>query len=316
MAPSDRGPSERDAGAPGLGEPDGFLVAVDEVDRIHFLDWRRPDGAASPVLLIHGLAGNAWTWAPVARRLRGTHHVVAEDLRGHGLSDAPTSGYRPDELATDSLAVAEGAGLLDAGSGLLVAGHGFGAIVAAWLARRLGAACAGLVLVDGGWEHPAEATGLEPDELLRALEEPPEVLQSMAAWLADRAAFDPDTWDADQERAARTEVIELPAGRVVSVTRPHVLAGCVAAMYEHQPFEVLAAVEAPISALLAAEDETGSRRPRLAALNAALRAGGRPGLRAIDLSAWGHNLMRYRPDAVAAAIQTARDVDPAYHPGS
>jgi pimeloyl-ACP methyl ester carboxylesterase len=299
-------------------EPGGFLVTVDDVDRIHFLDWGLPpvDGASSPVLLIHGLAATAWVWAPVAARLRDRHHVVAQDLRGHGLSDAPTTGYRPVELAEDALAVAEGARLLEpAPLGLVLAGHGFGGIVAAWLARRLGPTCGGLVLVDGGWEHPLDATGLEPDELLRSLEEPPEVLRSMDAWLADRAAFDPATWDADQERAARAAVVELPAGRVVSVARPHVLAGCVEAMYEHRPAEVVAQVEAPILALVAA-DEDGFRRRRLVALQDALRDAGRPALTIVDLPEAGHNLMRYRPEAVVAAIETAGASGAAYHPGS
>src|SRR5688572_14483467 len=135
MAGTHSGPG--DAGA---ADPRGFLVSVGEIDRVHFLDWGPPAGAAGaagvsgsqpPVLLIHGLAGTAWTWAPVARRLRDRYHVVAQDLRGHGLSDAPTWGYGPEELAEDALVVAEGAGLLEAVPPLVVAGHGFGAIVAA-----------------------------------------------------------------------------------------------------------------------------------------------------------------------------------------
>jgi pimeloyl-ACP methyl ester carboxylesterase len=325
--------------ARGSPDPEGFLVTVGEVDRIHFLDWGEPRSGAdraafrqegrgagtdaagpqSPVLLIHGIAATAWTWAPVARRLRARHRVVAQDLRGHGLSDAPPFGYRPGDLVDDALAVADGAGLLvgDA-EPLIVAGHGFGAIVAAWLARRLGEACGGLVLVDGGWERPAETTGLEPDELVRALDEPPEVLRSMDAWLADREAFDPSTWDVDQERAARAAVVELPAGRVVLVARPHVLAGCVEAMFEHDPLAVLPAVRAPIVALVASGDAVGegssTRRAALEAVDRAVRRAGLPAVTVIELPDAGHNLMRYRPDAVAAAIETASASARAYHP--
>ena len=75
------------------------------------------------------------------------------DLRGHGLSDAPTEAYEPELLAEDVVAVAEGSGLLgDPADRVVLVGHGFGAIVAAWAATRLGERCAGLVLVDGGWE--------------------------------------------------------------------------------------------------------------------------------------------------------------------
>ena len=110
---------------------------------------------------------------------------------------------------------------------VVLAGHGFGAIVAAAAAGALGPRCAGLVLVDGGWESLEASTGLDVDEFLRGLDEPPEVMRSMTAFLADRAAFDPATWDADQERAARATVVETHAGRVVPVTRPHVLEACV-----------------------------------------------------------------------------------------
>ena len=81
-------------------EPDGFVVVVEPGDRIHFLDWGGGAGPAMPagVLLIHGLSNTAWSWTPVARRLRAARHVVAMDLRGHGLSDAPTEGYDAGDL--------------------------------------------------------------------------------------------------------------------------------------------------------------------------------------------------------------------------
>ena len=58
----------------------------------------RPADPGDPpgVLLLHGLASTAWSWAPVARRLTAAARVVAMDLRGHGLSDSPTEGYEPD----------------------------------------------------------------------------------------------------------------------------------------------------------------------------------------------------------------------------
>jgi pimeloyl-ACP methyl ester carboxylesterase len=283
-------------------EPDGFVVVVEPNDRIHFLDWGVPSGDVPGVLLIHGLSSTAWSWVSVARRLRGDRRTVAMDLRGHGLSDAPTTGYDPETLAGDTLAVAEGSGLL-AGGPIVLAGHGFGAIVAAWTAARLGADCAGLVLVDGGWEDLAETTGLEPDEFLRVVDEPPEVLRSMATYLADRAAFDPGTWDADQERAARAAVVELPAGRVVPSSRPHAIAGSVAAMFAYRPDETLPAVTAPIAALMAADDEDGTRSSSLVAVQRTLAAVGRPPIRVAAFPGDGHNLPRHRPVEVTAAIQ-------------
>src|SRR3990172_3506857 len=85
----------------------------------------------------------------------------------------------------------------------------------------------GVGLVDGGWEELAEATRQSPPEFLAALAEPPEVLASMEAFLADRRAFDPGTWDADQERAARAQVDEKHAGHVALVTRSIAVRGMV-----------------------------------------------------------------------------------------
>ena len=280
------------------------MVVVEPGDRIHFLDWGGELDVGDPgVLLIHGLSNTAWSWAPVARRLRATRHVVAMDLRGHGLSDAPTEGYDPPSFAGDVLAAAEGSGLLaETDDRVVLAGHGFGAIVAAWGAAGLGERCAGLVLVDGGWESLEAASGMEVEEFLRGLDEPPEVMRSMAAFLADRAAFDGATWDADQERAARATVVETHAGKVVPATRPHALEASVRAMFRYDPLATLAAVSAPVVAIAAADDEEGSRSKALAAASAARVAAGRSRIRAASFGHDGHNLMRYRPEAVSAAI--------------
>jgi len=284
------------------GEPPGFVVVVAPGDRIHFLDWGGPDAAGGPgVVLVHGLAASAWVWAPVARRLIGTRRTVAMDLRGHGLSDAPTDdgAYDLDVLADDVVAVAEGSGLFDEAPAVTLVGHGFGAIVAAAAAAVLGSRCARLVLVDGGLDHLPTATGLEVDEFLRGLDEPPEVLRSMGAWLADRRGWDPATWDADQERATRATVVETPAGRLVSATRPHALEAAVRTMFGYRPEEILPRAQAAIVAVrrITPGDEAavgpGEAPPSWPAVG---------GLTLLDVPAPGHNLLRYRPDEVTAAI--------------
>jgi len=286
-----------------LAEPDGFVVLVEPGDRLHFLDWGGPPPGPPGLLLIHGLSNTAWSWAPVARRVRTVRHVVAMDLRGHGLSDSPTDGYDEDTLADDVVAVAEGSGLLDTtGDRVVLAGHGFGGVVAAWAAAAMGERCAGLVLVDGGWEDLETATGVEVDEFLRGLDEPPEVMRSLGAFLADRQAFDPSTWDADQQRAAAATVVETHAGKVVPATRPHALEASVRAMFRYDPVSTLADVTAPVVAVAAADDETGSRAAALTAASGARTAAGLGAIRVVSFEHDGHNLMRYRPEAVSAAI--------------
>ena len=294
--------------------PAGYVVTVEPGDRIHFQDWGGTTvGTERPgVVLIHGLSATSWVWATVARPLAAEGiHTVAMDLRGHGLSDAPTEdgAYDLEVLAEDVLAVAEGSGILDpadASATVVLVGHGFGAIVAATAAASaaLHGRCAGLVLVDGGWESIEDATGVDVDEFLRGLEEPPEVMASMRAYLRDRRGFDPSTWDADQEQAARAAVVETRAGRVVPTTRPHALEASVRAMFAYDPVATLAAVEAPVTALVAGDDEGGARTAALAGVSAARTAAYREPVRVVAVDAPGHNLMRYRPADVEIAIRS------------
>ncbi len=292
--------------------PAGYVVTTDDGARIHFLDWGgEPATNLAGCLLVHGLAQTAWIWAPVARDLATHVPTVAMDLRGHGLSDAPTQdgAYDLDLLARDATAVAEGAGLLEpggvVGAGVVLVGHGFGAIVAATVASALGPRCAGLVLVDGGWESMAGALGMDADEFLRGLDEPPEVMRSLRAFLADRRGFDPATWDADQEAAARATVVETHAGRVVPATRPHAMEASVRAMFRYDPVATLAAVTSPVTALLAG-DVDGARSRALAVAAQARAARDLPEIRLVPFPPVGHNLMRYRAGEVVSAILSIR----------
>lgn len=286
---------------------------MDTGDRLHYLDWGRPTTDREPLpplVLVHGLQATAWTWAPICRRLHARTHVLAVDLRGHGLSESPRTGYDLESLAYDCLTVlsANGYGADLDGPPAVVAGHGMGAMVAATMARVRPRSIAGVALVEGGWEDLAEATGLAAADYQRTLGDPPEVLASMAAYLADRREFDPTTWDADQERAARSAVDEKHAGHVASVVRAHALRGAVEAMFEYRPRDLLSHLDdVPVLVCVAesgaADDET--IRERRLALDDILRAREAAGLAAPDVrtfSGAGHNLMRYRAEDLAAAL--------------
>jgi len=309
----------RDEPGAAAHEPESLIVTVDTGERLHVLDWGRPGGGGAAdlppepdppaILLLHGLQATAWSWAPVARRLAGTSRVLAPDLRGHGLSEAPRGGYELDSLAYDVLTIATAMGFgpdVD-GPPVVLAGHGLGAMVAGTAARLRPQAARAVALVDAGWETMLEATGMGADELLRSLSDPPEVLRSMAAYLADRRDYDPDSWDADQERAARAAVDEKYQGRVVPVVRRYSLAALVRAMYDYRPDDVFGGVDAPLLVVVAeaggADDEAA--RERRLALQDQLRARRAAGLRAprvVRLAGVGHNLMRYRPEALAAEL--------------
>jgi pimeloyl-ACP methyl ester carboxylesterase len=293
-------------------EPESLVVTMDTGDRLHYLDWGGPTSDREPLpplLLIHGLASTAWSWAPIARRVRSATRVLAMDLRGHGLSESPRTGYDLESLAYDALTVlsANGYGADLDGPPAVVAGHGLGAAVAVTMANLRPNSIAALALVEGGFEDLAEATGMTAADYQRSIGDPPEVLASMAAYLADRREFDPATWDADQERAARAAVDEKHAGHVASVVRAHALRGSVEAMFAYRPRAALAGVAAPVLMAVAesgaADDET--LRERRLALDDVVRARASAGVPAPTIRVYpgaGHNLMRYRATELSAAL--------------
>jgi len=298
------------------GEPESFVVTTDTGVSLHYLDWAGPPDKASdkqpplpPILLLHGLQATAWSWAPVARRISHHTRVLAADLRGHGLSDSPRTGYDLESLAFDALTVLAGNGFGQEAGGpaAAIAGHGLGAIVAATAAALQPASVAALALVDAGWEELGESTGMTAADFERTIGDPPEVMASMDTYLADRREFDPSTWDADQERAARSAVDQKHAGHVAPVTRTHALRGSIEAMFEYEPTETLADLPQPLLIAVAesgaADDETArERRIALDDLVRARQAAGTPEPDIRIFSGAGHNLMRYRPAELSDAV--------------
>ena len=305
-------------------EPESLVVQMDTGERIHFLDWGGPasasDAAAAlpPVVLVHELSQTAWSWAPVARRLRGLTRTIAVDLRGHGLSEAPRTGYELESLGTDLLTVMTACGWGEAvnGPAAVIAGHGaLGAAVAATAAALEPDSVAGLAFVDGGWEELGEATGMSSAEYVAAVAEPPELLASMDVFLKDRRNFDPGAWDADQERAARAQVDQKPAGHVAFVARAMVVKMVVDAVFGFRPRDVVPWLAVPLLVAVAAsgsaDDETV--RERRLALDDLVRArvaapGGGTPTRIATFTGSGHNLMRYRPDELSAELAALLDV--------
>jgi non-heme chloroperoxidase len=81
--------------------------------RLHVREWGRADGP--PILFIHGLSQNHLCWAKqYESALAEEFRLVAFDLRGHGMSEAPLEArhYTDGRLWADDLAaIIEGLGL-------------------------------------------------------------------------------------------------------------------------------------------------------------------------------------------------------------
>ncbi|MGA8015816.1 MAG: alpha/beta hydrolase [Candidatus Dormiibacterota bacterium] len=110
------------------------------------LSVRDHPGGDPAILALHGLASNARWWDLVAARLSPRWRVLAPDLRGHGRSDRPDTGYSLPEVVDDLRGLLDAEGL----DRVVVAGHSWGASVALWLASTAPERVIGCVCVDGG----------------------------------------------------------------------------------------------------------------------------------------------------------------------
>src|SRR5262249_38420236 len=98
----------------GLSFPELTVPATHDVVlrrmRFHYLDWGtrgRP-----PILFLHGGGLNAHTWDLVCLALRGQHHCLALDQRGHGDSEwSPQMDYTTESQVGDLEAFVDHLGL-------------------------------------------------------------------------------------------------------------------------------------------------------------------------------------------------------------
>jgi pimeloyl-ACP methyl ester carboxylesterase len=209
--------------------------------RLHARDW---GGSGQPVLLLHGLASNARIWDGVAPRLVGAGlRVVALDLRGHGASDQPGSGYDFASVGRDLAAALDGLGL----ERPVLVGHSWGANVALQFAADRPGAVAGLVLVDGALSGVAEWAGPTREEARRRMA-PPRFAVPLADWLAGAGRFEGggsggQPWVREYLRAG----VEVDAGGVArSRFRFDNHLQVVDALYDQRPAALYPLVDCPV----------------------------------------------------------------------
>jgi epoxide hydrolase 4 len=196
-----------------------------------------------PILFLHGFPDLWCVWARVMHALEHEWACFAPDLRGYNLTSRPTdvAHYRPECLLDD---IAGLVALAGQGGPVMLVGHDWGGVLAAWFAARNSALVDKLVLINTThpvafqhalWRDPAQRATSAYINAMRCG-------QAEADWLADgtqalferwtdtsrraghldaheaqmyRAAWaDPDAWRAmiDWYRASPFEVAEGPTG--------------------------------------------------------------------------------------------------------
>jgi pimeloyl-ACP methyl ester carboxylesterase len=140
--------------------PEDKFIQIDNLS-LHYLDWGNPD--AVPIVLLHGLCGNAHYWDLFAGKVARDYHLLAIDQRGHGDSDWAES-YGPRDYVLDLEAFVNDLKL----SQFVLIGHSMGGINAIIYAARHPEQVSALVIVDIGPE--IAAAGVERMERERASE--------------------------------------------------------------------------------------------------------------------------------------------------
>jgi len=231
----------------------------------------RWDGRPPGFVLVHGLASNALLWVGVASALSGAGApagadsggtgpaVIAIDLRGHGESTVPSSGYDTATAAADVATVIESLGL----NRPVVVGQSWGGNVVVELAATEPSLIGAIALVDGGWISLRDTFDTWA-AVLQKLTPPDQGDRRWSDISAKIRAAHPD-WAHWAIEATMANLRERQDGSVRARLARHHHLSILRSMWDHSINERYAAVRVP-ALLIPAGQRSG---PQLAAVNRA-----------------------------------------------
>jgi pimeloyl-ACP methyl ester carboxylesterase len=264
---------------------------------------------APDILFLHATGFNARTYRTLLQPLGARFHVVAVDMRGHGLTTLPARRFGYDSWRThrnDILALLEG----HFAQPVTLAGHSMGAVVALMAAGKRPDLVCGLALLEpvilsaSGYflmDLPGgPLAGRLTMSISRAAARRRAIYESReqaAATLAKRGIFRHFPPEVLADYVA-DGFIDDRAGRVRLACAPNYEAATFAAQ-RNDPWRALKRAPEPIVLIRA---EHGSTISADAAQKFAAR---RPDARVASVEGAGHMLPIERPDRARAAIETA-----------
>ena len=130
---------------------DEFIIAGDLT--FHYVQWGEQ---GPPIICVHGITANAYSFQAFADALAEDHRVFAYDLRGRGDSDKPEQGYSVPIHAADLAEIIDELGL----ERPVLVGQSLGALISLYFAAHYPDKLSKLVLIDAGasppWKTPEE----------------------------------------------------------------------------------------------------------------------------------------------------------------
>ena len=232
-----------------------------------------------PLLLVHGMQCNRTHMYPQMGHFMARHRTLAVDLRGHGESDAPKTGYTNAEINDDLIWMCRELGIEKP----VAVGHSFGGSTLLHLAVTHPDFLSGLVILDSGIRSAkSRVAELGKTQTMSA--------EEGAKFLGDRL-FGRD----DPPELKKRIVSEM--GR----TQPHVRAACGKTVLTFNAAEAAVACKVPSLFLLA--DRPFTDPETLASLGPNWRVG--------QVVGAGHFIHMVQPGQVNAMIERFLELLPA-----
>lgn len=214
----------------------------------------RNHGGTGPVmLLLHGAGRSAADWLPMARLLVSHRHVIALDLRGHGLSES--GEWNVDLVLRDIQTVLQSYSTSD----ISMVGHSLGGVLAFLYASRYGGV-SHVIDLDGFALRAGEYVGLSCEEAAASQERAraewvrpqPTLTGKAVANLERRVAEIYGLCPADSSEIVRRRLNPLNndrydryAFRTDAATTPGIRALYAAFLSDHSFFDLVRTIDAP-----------------------------------------------------------------------
>lgn len=177
------------------------------------------EGAAKPILCIHGITANCRCWDTLAQSLTPEYHVMAMDLRGRGQSDKPSRGYALAYHLQDISCLLDDLDLERA----VIMGHSLGAFIGLAFAADYPQRVDRLILVDGGGDLSKEQMEKVFGGIKPALDRLGQVFPSAEAYLEKmKAAPYIQPWSSVTETYYRYEIEAVEGGVQTNIAPAHI----------------------------------------------------------------------------------------------
>lgn len=220
--------------------------------RLTAYEWSR---VGDPVIFLHFLNGNASTWNGVIPFFEKGYRAIGIDLRGHGRSDQPESGYDLPTLASDVAGVLDALGIDSAH----FVGSSLGCHVALQLAAEHPERVRSLAFSDGALSDASCPNGEDVTlaEVVKPfMATPLPVFDNVDDYLTHARERYGELWNETRERAVLDGYLDtlrrLPDGKLTFKTSKETELQVIEGLYQVRVADLYARVRCPVLFLPAA----------------------------------------------------------------